>query len=461
MVALRRCPQKKVKDTLKALPKDLDETYAHILKDIAETASSDDVIRLLKCLSVAIRPLRVEELAEVFALEFDGPEGAPPELSDRRSLEDRERDVVSICSSLITLVDNDDSSVIQFSHFSVKEFLTSRRLSEEKYKDISQFHIDDEQAHTTLAQACLGTLLGLDDSSKLKHYASRFWVEHAQFGTVSSRITIGMHRLFDSADPYFAAWLKLHDIDQKKDQDIDKEIYDRWGYESADRGSPLYYASLCGFCDLAAHFISQDQEQVNARGGRCHFPLAAALYNKHNDVATLLRQHDAAVDAPLQFASADGRNDVVRQLLLDHGANPDSQQDGRQSPICLATVNGHPDVVQTLLDHGVRVNAVDGAADNLLRLATFYASLRVYRKKTRIDLLTHPLMAHFQTCNNPTDILAVLRSQAQFEQSTSRDDTLTRCLDSTIHVLHAFSTALASGTGVEQVNSILLPRSHI
>ena len=413
---LQRCYQNDVQQTLKELPKSLDETYARMLRNIAQT---DRVIRLLQCLSVAIRPLRVEELAEVLALDFDGPraEGAPPELKDHRPLEDRQRDVLSMCSSLIIIVNNDDSDVIKFSHFTVKEFLTSDRLStSEEYKDISQFRIKNELAHTTLAQACLGTLLRLDGSSKLKGYASRHWVKHAQFGTVSSQLTIGMRRLFDSAEPYFAAWLRVYDIDYDIDYDVDDLIGhdDRWGYTlTKARGSPLYYASLCGFCDLAAHIISEHQvqvEQVNARGGHCHFPLVAALYNGHNDMAALLRRHGAAVDAPLQVASVDGRSDVVR-WLLDHDADPDSQQDDRQSPIYLATMNGHPEVVRTLLGHRVRINAVSGIADNLVPLAIFYASPKKYRRETGIDLLTHQLTAQFQTCKSPSDILAILSFQ--------------------------------------------------
>jgi hypothetical protein len=63
-----------------------------------------------------------------------------------------------------------------------------------------------EPAHVTLAQACLGALLQLDGSSNnkqvessfpLANYASWHWVEHAQFGRVSSWIEDGMRRLFD------------------------------------------------------------------------------------------------------------------------------------------------------------------------------------------------------------------------------------------------------------------------
>ena len=43
--------------------------------------------------------------------------------------EDQEQAVLLTCSSLITVVDKDGDQVIQFSHFSVKEFLTSPWLA--------------------------------------------------------------------------------------------------------------------------------------------------------------------------------------------------------------------------------------------------------------------------------------------------------------------------------------------
>jgi ankyrin repeat protein len=373
---LQRCPQRKVKQTLKELPKDLDETYARMLRSIAQTASSDDVIRLLQCLSVAIRPMRVEELAEVLALDFDGPEGAPPELKDDRPLKDRQRDVLSICSSLILLVGNDDSGVIQFSHFSVLEFLTSDRLSTSD--DISQFHIKDEPAHTTLVQACLGTLLRLDDSLGLKGYASRHWVSHAQFKKVSSGIEVGMRRLFDSAEPYFAAWLKLHDIDER---------WDHFGvHEITDRGSPLYYASLCGFLDLAAHIIDQYPEQVNAKGGRNHSPLAAALYKRYFDVAELLHnKHRATLEVPghrnrtpLHAASVGGLIDVA-EWLLSHEANVDSQDDNDWTPINLAAENGQLEIVRRLLGYNVRIEAANDKGNTPLHMATISGHVEIVK----------------------------------------------------------------------------------
>ena len=81
--------------------------------------------------------------------------------------------------------------------------------------------------------------------------------------------------------------------------------------------------------------------------------------------------------------------------------------------------------------------------------AILYSSLKTYEKKTKQDILTHPLMAQLQTCNSPTDILTVLRTQIQqFEKSTSDDDKLTRWLNPTVNVIYAFSSALGAGVGL-------------
>jgi hypothetical protein len=86
--------------------------------------------------------------------------------------------------------------------------------------------------------------------------------------------------------------------------------------------------------------------------------------------------------------------------------------------------------------------------------AIFCASIKEYERKTMKDLITHPLMAQLQTCNSPTDILAVLRTQVQqSEQSTRGDDKLTKWLNPTVNVLYAFSSTLGAGVGL--VNSFL------
>src|ERR1700727_2733560 len=76
--ALRLCFPANLRRTLEELPKSLDETYMHILKEI-NNANREHAYRLLQCLAVASRPLRVEELAEVLA--FDLTIGGIPKLN--------------------------------------------------------------------------------------------------------------------------------------------------------------------------------------------------------------------------------------------------------------------------------------------------------------------------------------------------------------------------------------------
>src|ERR1700679_2288793 len=67
-------------------------------------------------------------------------------------------------------------------------------------------------------------------------------------------------------------------------------------------------------------------------------------------------------------------------------------------------------------------------------------ALKVYNKRTKNDLLLHPLAAQLQTCDSPTDILAVLQQQIQgLDRSQSGDDRWTKWLDPTINVLLTFS----------------------
>ena len=274
---LRHCLPPSVRGVLDELPETLDETYERVLREINKT-NREHAHRLLHCLTVAIRPLRVEELAEVLAVDFDAArQRGIPKLNPDWRWSDRHQAVLSTCSSLIAIVDDWGSQVVQFSHFSVKEFLTSDRLASSS-EDVSRYHILLEPAHTLLAQACLGILLRLDDTVNaenakdipLAEYAARYWVDHAQFGSVSICIQEAMKFLFDEEKPHWAAWIRVHNID----------VSWLWYTPPGDaKGAfPLYYAALCGFYDPVKHLIGKCPEHINVRGGLLVTPLVAALY---------------------------------------------------------------------------------------------------------------------------------------------------------------------------------------
>ena len=372
MDALRHCFPPNLRQYLNELPETLDETYDRILKSINKT-QKDNAHRLLQCLTVAVRPLLVEELAELLAFDFQASNsGGIPTLKEDWRWDDQEEAVLSTCSSLIAIVRSDGSRVVQFSHFSVKEYLTSPRLARSPHGEVSRFRIYLEPAHTIMAQACLATLLQLDEHasesgakvSPLIKYAAQHWVDHAQFGKVSSRVREGMDDLFDSSRPHFAAWLRVHDIDES------------WStFSSGPRhsvGSPLYYAALCGFYDVTERLIMKYSEQVNARGGRIIAPLPAALYMGHIHVANLLYRHGAVVDVqgdynytPLRAASHHGQVDIMR-WLLDHGADANTRSLSRITPLMEAAYAIRLEAVQVLLEYGADINLQDKDGDTAL-----------------------------------------------------------------------------------------------
>jgi hypothetical protein len=188
----------------------LDETYERILLGI-DREKREHAIRLLRCLAFSRRPLRVNELAEVLATRFDA-EQIPRLHKDQRPKKPDE-DVQLAGSTLITTIKpgvHGNTRVVQFSHYSVVEFLTSERLASSENKDLSPYYISPESAHTTLAQTCIGTLLQLDNHVKgvtedfpLAEYAAQNWLHHAQYKDVAPRIQDGMNCLFDPKGKHF------------------------------------------------------------------------------------------------------------------------------------------------------------------------------------------------------------------------------------------------------------------
>ena len=71
----------------------------------------------------------------------------------------------------------------------------------------------------------------------------------------------------------------------------------------------------------------------------------------------------------------------------------------------------------------------------------FNTALEAYQKKTKKDLLTHPLSAKLQHCHSPAAILSVFQELVQrFDQRRRRNERLRKCLNPIVNVLYAFTT---------------------
>ena len=210
------CIPARIRHALAELPDTLDETYERTLRGINK-ANWEYAHRMLQFVSVACRPLHVKELADLLAFDFEA--GSIPEFYKDWRLGDPADAVLSTCSTLLAIVDDQGSPVIQFSHFSVKEFLTSTRLANTTDLISRRYHLSITRAHTLVAQACLGILLHLDkgvtnDSMQdlpLAGYAAEHWVDHARFEDVSRNVEDGMKQLFDPSKPHLAICVWIYD----------------------------------------------------------------------------------------------------------------------------------------------------------------------------------------------------------------------------------------------------------
>jgi hypothetical protein len=337
----------------------------------------------------------VEELAEVLAIDFEDAEGIP-KLNPSWRWEDQEQAVLSSCSSLISIVDTGDSRVVQFSHFSVKEFLTSARLGDRatSSQEVSRYHIILGHAHTILAQACLSILLRLDSifeySSAEKHspltgYAAEYWVHHAQFEDVASRVK-GIGDIFDLDKPYFAAWRQLHDIDTNPSDSVFFQFTPS-SFSKSGANTPVYYAALCGFSNLVEQLIVKHPQHVNAIGGWYMTPAVAALARRHFQVAQVLHRNGSSVDpqghaknTPLH-AAAYKEDPEMAQVLLDYGVDVNARNSGGETPLYFATKGRflNPRAVRLLLDHGADPNVLSQDGLTPLHRASQYGRIEMVR----------------------------------------------------------------------------------
>jgi ankyrin repeat protein len=284
------------------------------------------------------------------------------------------------------IVDRGGLRVVQFSHFSVKEYLTSERLTTAEER-LSYYHILPEPAHTSLAHISLSVLLHLDDEfnretithSPLAPYAARYWVDHAQFKNVSSHIEEVMERLFDPGQPHFAAWVWLYDIDRYWTERMPTV------HPTQPEAGPLYYASLCGFVGLAEHMIAAHSEDVNREGGSHTTPLHAASVKGHLEVASLLLRNGADPDSrdhldrvPLHRVSHGGQllmeksSLEIARLLVNSGADVNVPDYEGCAPLHAAAQSGYREVAELLLGSSASLDARNNRQRTPLRLSCEY-----------------------------------------------------------------------------------------
>ena len=379
-----------IPQVLAELPETLDETYEHSLRGI-NNAKWKFAHRMFQFVSVALRPLRIKELAELLAFGFKA--GLIPEFYGDWRVEDPLDAVLSTCSTLLAIVNDRGSPVIQFSHFSVKEFLTSTRLA--KATDIisRRYHVSMTPAHTLIAQACLGILLHLDmdvtsDSLKdlpLAEYAAEHWVDHARFEDVSRNVEDGMKQLFDPSKPHLAICVWICNPELQK--------WERTLNETPPplTKTPLHYAAFWGLHPVIEFLIIEHSQDVCSRGSTDNAtPLHLASRNGHLKAACQLIEHGADLqaqnnngDTPLHLALQESQVDVaVARMLIERGADPTAQNNDGWAPLHLVSdwgEWGQVGVARMLIEHCADLTIHNNYGWTPLHLASDWGQVDVAR----------------------------------------------------------------------------------
>jgi ankyrin repeat protein len=381
------CPTAGLEESLAKVPETLDETYQRTLREIKE-AKWEFAHRMFQFIAVAFRPLRAQELAELLAFDFKA--GRIQKFHENWRLEDPVDAVLSTCSSLLVDSGDDFGKVIQFSHISAREFLTSARIAQASDFTSRRYHVSMTPAHTLAAKACLGILLHLkkdlvtsDSLEKFTfaEYAAEHWFEHARFEGVLQNVEDGIKQLFNPNKSHLAVCVWIHEPDL-----LTRQRNTRSERPSPLPGTPLHYAALWGLPSIVEFLVIRHSQDVRSRGFiNNETPLHSALKNGRVVAARFLLDHGADVTAqdqdgetPLHLASSQGQPEIAR-ILIKRGADMTSKNKDKSTPLHLAAQEGRVVVAGIVIDRGADVAARNRDGEIPLHLAARWGKPDVAR----------------------------------------------------------------------------------
>ena len=381
-----------LRKSLASLPQTLDQTYDRILTAIVEEDSTY-AMRMLQWLTFSERPLTVEEIAEVVAIDVK----RNPAFDSDEILEDP-LEALNICSSLVVVTTREATNsipvqrIIGLAHYSVQEYLVSDRIRQGQAK---QYSMSKTECHSAITKGSLMYLLQLQQrlspetlgSFALAGYAAKSWHSHYEAaGEAAEEGLLAMNMMstdslvylnwFQLADPdnweqlqrhpentmtplHFAA---SHDLIAVTRLLLSKgaDIHARGGWYG---GSALHEASSGGLVQIVNMLLDKGAD-VDAQSNYGTALRLAVNAGRENTVEVLLNR-GADPNAPigelrniiLPAASSQGHRQIVK-MLLERGVDPNMISDGYYARTALqeASAKGHEDIVRMLLDHKADVN---------------------------------------------------------------------------------------------------------
>ncbi|KAL5093284.1 hypothetical protein Trisim1_011088 [Trichoderma cf. simile WF8] len=347
-----------IMDVLNGLPQGLPAMYGRMLRQI-KSSQRHIISTILTCVTIARRPMILEELRTAVSLLCNTPIDSTPMMRDR----------IASCGPILQ-ISSEGLDTCSLVHQSARDYLLREEVDNDPI--LEEFRIKVKEAHASLARICLACIensdfrhepLDITDASALKKspllgYATKHWPEHARHADED----------LDSSETFFQ---KKNDVWNHWWRTYRKDI----GWDADEAGNqPLHIASYLGIVSLARkilhanawHISLKFQRYVNWTNERGRTPLMVAAHEGHHDVVQLLLANGADVNVisksgggwkrsstALEAAAMRGHLSVV-QLLLANGADP--KLPGNDWALLQAAENGHAAVVQLLLTKGADIN---------------------------------------------------------------------------------------------------------
>ena len=360
---------KGIKSALASMPGELDELYREALVRIQNQAGNDGELgmRILSWVTHAKRPLSVDELRYGLAVEYSDVPEHLEEFDEDNLLSPGS--LIDVCAGLVIIDSN--SQVVRLVHYTTQEYLDRERMQlfkgvevdisracltylsynigieveniEPIREDIREVFYEIIQSHPFSNYACQHWFLHTNNVLLAENPDPRFVKAMTRFKS-SDSITISVHLLWLLSYKYSRPWLLQL-------QDAKKETY------------PYELASCFGLEDLL-HVLLDRRIGVHPN---LDSSLVFASYYGHLNVARLLLQNGAAIDAIISLDSrctlsalegaCDEGHLAVAEFLIENGADIHGRNTALFPPIHAVAMSNNPDIIDLLLKKGVSVNA--------------------------------------------------------------------------------------------------------
>ena len=379
MTSLKSCPcsEAYLDRLLESLPQSLDETYERVLCSI-EDFLVQDARRVLMFVCYSLQPPSVQEIIEVIAVDLN----ESMRLETKRRLQDA-NDIRAICPGLLEFETplpvapgkRSEPPKVYIAHFSIKEYLESGRI---RHQRAAIFGLASETAHLEIFQILLlyqqeliypvvmmASIAELD--YPLAFYSTTLWADHyEEAGSPVSAASYFILNVFK--------WL-CSSANLNVSLEAHRAAHHDVNLTLCKVKYLVYFAARLGLDTVLRSMLSTTHVDDCTKSG-LHVTCAAELWKRIGRIEVEggreeydeedTRDEGEVVSEEEQGGGKEKHKEIqkVYKRKLVYGVEEYRpilwEYNKKGIPLCVASRNGHANVVQYLLDGGVDIHAKIG-----------------------------------------------------------------------------------------------------